>query len=166
MTTGRINQVTGFGLDHDVGANAADVREPGLPRSCKRNLSNAHKARSWRNAIPHISCILRGTGHAGVPTLRGARQRLQTQHRGACDPFQYGTDTTPQQNVSGCHCQTEVQQRPRPPGGDLRSAPSTTAGDIGSLTRPHRNTHTKQHQVERLLVQQLTQPGAPIQTQS
>ena len=30
-----------------------------------------------------------------VATLRGAHQRLHTQHRGTCEPFQFGTDTTP-----------------------------------------------------------------------
>jgi len=55
MTTGRINQVTGLGPDHDVGATAADVREPGLPRSCRIAISAAQpKERSRRNAISHI----------------------------------------------------------------------------------------------------------------
>ena len=55
MTTGRINQVTGLGPDHDVGANATDVREPGLPRSCRKAISIALPEGALEaDAISHI----------------------------------------------------------------------------------------------------------------
>ena len=55
MTTGRINQVTGLGPDHDDGATAHDVREPDLPRSCRNAISAAQPEGALEaDALSHI----------------------------------------------------------------------------------------------------------------
>ena len=55
MTTGRINQVTGLGPDHDDGATAHVVREPGLPRSCRIAISAATPKGRSRRMPSHTS---------------------------------------------------------------------------------------------------------------
>ena len=98
MTTGRINQVTGLGPDHDDGATAHVVREPGLPRSCRIAISAATPKGRSRRMPSHTSNATPGKlqrNRETAATLRSAHQRLHTQHRGTCEPFQFGTDTTP-----------------------------------------------------------------------
>ena len=109
MTTGRINQVTGLGPDHDS-LRPQRMRVPGLPRSCrKKQLRSATKRERSRRMPSHTSNATPGKlqPERSVATLRGAHQRLHTQHRGTCEPFQFGTDTTPDLAIG---MQTELRR--------------------------------------------------------
>ena len=155
MTTGRINQVTGLGLDHDS-TRPCGMRVPGLPRSCKKQLSSiTKKGRSRRmpshtsNANPgklkpklqrtgkHTSVCIRSIA-AHVNRSNSVRIRLQIRDRSAGGAQKHTNRSPPQpgHRLSG----TRPQQRP-----EL----STAARHVGSVTRRHRNSHTKQRRVRR-----------------
>ena len=53
MTTGRINQVTGLGLDHDVGANAAYVNQ--AFHGVAKAISATHTRRVLGGMLSHTS---------------------------------------------------------------------------------------------------------------
>ena len=147
MTTGRINQVTGLGLDHDS-TRPCGMRVPGLPRSCKKQLSSTTIKGRSRRMPSHTSNANPGKLTTKVATLREAHQRLHTQHRGTCEPFQYGTDTTPKRDRDADHAErNRLEQFEAHTKASTRSNPesvfSTAARNVGSLTRRHRNTHTK-----------------------
>ena len=147
MTTGRINQVTGLGLDHDS-TRPCGMRVPGLPRSCKKQLSSITKKGRSRRMPSHTSNANPGKLKPEVATHREAHQRLHTQHRGTCEPFQYGTDTTPKRDRDADHAErNRLEQFEAHTKASTRSNPesvfSTAARNVGSLTRRHRNTHTK-----------------------
>ena len=66
MTTGRINQVTGLGPDHDS-TRPRRMRVPGLPRSCKSS-SEAQPLGSAQGGC-HLTHLMRTQGSYRQPKL-------------------------------------------------------------------------------------------------
>ena len=151
MTTGRINQVTGLGPDHDDGATAHVVREPGLPRSCRIAISAATpKGRSRRmpshtsNATPEK---LTRNSPRNAPERTPASAYAASRHVWTV-PIRYGYDSR-SEDRSANHAEAQFAcQRCQVHARDVTqqrspSVLSTVARNTGSLTQLHRNTHTK-----------------------